>query len=488
MSERDVARRVGDGGGSTSRRLRATLAGVVLSIPIALVALGEARGGPEWIHPSAVAVAVLLVGLSFVAFGYYALPRSRIRAALVVVQLVITAGLVALMVRSRSVGLESEAHLYLFGAALAGYALAHPGTARLTPAQWVFAGCAAVVVGIFLDHAAALHPTTGSHRFVLWSATVMAASAFVLPRYVPVRATLWAIARLAALLVALGLPVYLVGDYAPFGLSVSHWRGTIVVPLLGAEVTVMRSAFPNPNTLGGVAFAGTLAAVVELHRRLSARSPLAVVSALVFACTAVGTFLSNSRSSMVAAAVAVGVYLAYVAGGPRAVPWTVLGAVGSVVAGLIAIRQGLVATDAAGRFHLWRASLRASLDAPTLTGLGVVGLSDVIAPYAGEYAGHSPHSSYLGMLLQAGLLGGVAYAVLIIGSVLRAVAIDRHAEERVAMLALAFGWAVHHLFESYTLFRVSTLSVLAALAVGYLLVPGEARVANDAGATPAHDG
>lgn len=470
--------------GSTGRALRATLSGVALSIPLALVALGEARGGPEWIAPWLVAVVVLLVGLPFVASGYYSSHRTPTRTVLFLGQLVITVGLVAVLVRSRSMGLESEMHVYLFGAALAGYALAHPGTARFAPAQWTFAGCAAVVVAVFLHHAATLHPTTGSHRFVLWSAVAMTASAFVLPRYVPARATLWAIARLAALLVALGLPVYVVGDYEPLGMSVSHWRGTIVVPLYGTEVAAMRSAFPNPNTLGGVAFAGTVAAVVELHRRLAARTPLALVSAILLACTAVGTYLSNSRSSVVAAAVAVGVYLAYALGGPRTVPWTVVGAVGGVVAGLVAIRRGLVGIDAAGRFHLWRASLLAFLDAPTLTGLGIVGLNEVIAPHAGEYAGHSPHSSYLAMLLRAGLLGGVAYAVLVAGSALWAAASIRTDADRVAMLALAFGWAVHQLFEAYTLFRVSTLSILAALAAGYLLVPGEPGAGVGDGATP----
>lgn len=39
----------------------------------------------------------------------------------------------------------------------------------------------------------------------------------------------------------------------------------------------------------------------------------------------------------------------------------------------------------------------------------------------------------------------------------------------VGMLAFAFGWAVHQLFESYTLFQWTIPAVLASLAVGYVL-------------------
>ncbi|WP_340674431.1 O-antigen ligase family protein [Natrinema zhouii] len=217
-----------------------------------------------------------------------------------------------------------------------------------------------------------------------------------------------------------------------------------------------------------MSFAGLVAGVIELHRSVVARRPLGASIAVALAgICGLGVFLSNARASMLAAAVAVAIYAAYVVGGRLTVPPLVIASILGAFGLLAGMYMNVIDISSSNRFELWSASLRAIQDGPLLFGHGSGPMSSVIQPYLNSDFSFSPHNAYLTVFLQAGFVGGFAYLGLVGGSI--AGGIINYREVNVAMLAFVVGWAIHQGLESYTLFRWSLGSVLATLAIGYLL-------------------
>ena len=344
----------------------------------------------------------------------------------------------------------------------------------------------AVMLFAIFTHLPALPAGSGGISYAMQAGFLLGLNLFVLPRYVSRDAFLWVVAVVSGVVMAASLPVYLVGEYALFGQPVRLWGTTFSPPLLGTELPFLQSVFGNPNGTGVLAFAGTVCAATAAHRAYMGDtwtpasidvpvSPLVVLGGLLTVVSGLGLFLSYSRTSWLATAVALGIYAATVSLGRDYLPHAVLAAGGAVVLFLLAIFLSILPVGTNGRFVLWGGGLRAILDAASLLGGGMVSSSEVIAPYIeGQYRGYSVHNSYLYMFLRAGLLGGAAYLLLTIGSVLDGAA--RRLDGEVGFVALAAGFAVHQLFESYTLYQFGIGSVLGALAVGYLIVDAPPRV------------
>jgi hypothetical protein len=91
-----------------------------------------------------------------------------------------------------------------------------------------------------------------------------------------------------------------------------------------------------------------------------------------------------------------------------------------------------------------------------------------MAPFApDQYQGTSAHNSYLVVLLRTGLVGVLGYLVLTVWSFVDAAFVRDRADPVMVGLVVAF--AVHQLFEAYTIIQYSLGAVLAGLAVGYLV-------------------
>ncbi|WP_252699792.1 O-antigen ligase family protein [Natronosalvus vescus] len=338
---------------------------------------------------------------------------------------------------------------------------------RYTRGQWTAVGCFAILAAVYFAHTLSYAPSSAQSRWPVWSLVVMAGSLVVIPRLIPERVFLWVLSRLAAVVVLLGLATYVVGDYTLWMLEVRQWSGSPSVPGIETDATILRSIFGNPNSLGVLAFTGFVAAAVECHRSVVARRPLgATVTAALAVICGLGLFLSNARASMLAAAVAIVIYAGNVVGGRRAVPVVVVATVLTIVGFLLGMYVGVIGISDSNRFDLWAGSLAAIRDGPLLFGYGSPP-GFIIEPYLGSGLSASPHNSYLSVFVRVGLVGGLAYLCLVVGAVVAGTL--RYREVDVAMLALAVGWAVHQLFESYTLFWWSPGAVLGTLAIGYLL-------------------
>lgn len=336
----------------------------------------------------------------------------------------------------------------------------------------------AVMLFAVFSHLPTLPVGSGGVSYAMQAGLLMGLNLFVLPRYVSRNAFLWTVAVVSGTLMAVSLPVYVVGEYAVFGQPVRLWGTTFALPLLGTELPFLQSVFGNPNGAGVLAFAGTVCAAAVAHRAFVDESvPLAALGVALALANGLALFLTHSRTSWLATALALGIYAASTYLGRDRLPHAVLAAGGALVLFLLAAFLSVIDIDANGRFVLWGGGLRAVLDATSLLGGGMVSSSETIAPYVeGQYEGFSVHNSYLFMFMRAGILGGVAYLVLTVGSVLDGAA--RRFDAEVPFVALAAGFAVHQLFESYTLYQFGIGSVLGALAVGYLIVDAPPKVGN----------
>jgi O-antigen ligase len=345
---------------------------------------------------------------------------------------------------------------------------------QYTRVEWGAIGCFAVFSGIYLAHTLSFDPSSSQSRWPVWAAVVMGVNLFVVPRLVPERVLLWFLARLAAITVLLGLVTYTAGEYTLWIFEINQFDSSPSVPGIDTDVTTLQSIFPNPNSFGLLAFAGFVASVVEFHRRAVARRPIGASLAIVLAgVCGLGVFLSNARAAMLASAVAAAIYGVYVVGGRLTVPPMAVVSVVGVLGLVVAMYSDVVDISSSGRFELWRASLGAIRDGPWLVGYGSGPAAPIIEPYLPDGASGSPHNAYLEVVLQTGVLGGIAYVGLVAGSIVNGLINYRNVN--VAVLALAIGWAVHQGFESYTMFRWSLGPALATLAFGYLVVRTEQR-------------
>lgn len=474
---RDWAKQV-EGEPNRFERAGRTIVALAFAGALAAVLLAWTTGSPEFLTGWRIATIYLLVCGVAVAHHWLFVddrPETR-RYAMVLLAMVL---LVEIVYRSASpgigLGISRSLELAIVFALVLIAGVGSLDRRTFTTAQWFFVGCVTVITAILLYHTLALPPEAAASRWPLWAVIVGVCNLLVVPRFVPERAVLWAIATLSGGAALAGLLAVISGEYTVLGLSVERTRGA---EAFGRELWGTRSVFTNPNTFGLLAFGGFAAAGIELYRSIEQgwRSNRALVTPGVWlppvaaaglvALTGIGLLLSYSRASWLAAVVFATIYLSYVVVGRSSVPFAVVAAVGGAVLATMAIYTGWLRADPARRFDLWRAGLEAIAAAPSALGAGHVSTSEFIEPYLDGSAA-TPHNGYLSITIRAGLLGGAAYAALVLGGILYRTLHYRTAN--VAMLALTAGWAVHHLFESYTVFHWTIPAVLSALSLGYLL-------------------
>lgn len=423
--------------------------------------------------------------------------------AIILLQGLFGLALAWIVIRQKEGGIPASGrglHVGLVFAAIAGFTLLATRTRAYLRANAVYLLGFLLVLGGYLYHVPGLAAGSGLAAFPVFSGVVFALGLLVAPRYVSRDDFLWLVAGLTGVLVVLGLAVYAVGAYGLGPMTVRLWDSPVVLVAVPTGVPAMRSVFANPNTLGLLSFAGAVGALVLLVDALTAdpghslgsRSPGAsparrvlrtAVAGVLLALGVTGVVLSGSRASVLAMTASAVVYLGAVFLGTTG-RRTAFGLVmAGIVAGLWAIAAGHVPIDTNYRLSLWRGSVEAVARSPSVLGYGMVSGADVIEPYLSEGTpGYSPHNSYLSTLIHVGLVGGVGYLLLTVGNVVDgAVGYPPDRQVDHGVLGLATGFAVHQLFESYSLFGFEVGSVLGTLAAGYLLA---SRVEFDLPAPP----
>lgn len=438
----------------------------VLAIGVALFAVGMAdeQGRRGWVQPTVLLLILILLLGAIIGQYLEALPWAD-RGAHVVY-------LFAVLGTVPALGRGGRAYLR----ANAGYVLAAGG-----------------VLGLYLFHAGTLSPVSGRAAYAIYTGVLFVMCLLFVPQYVSRNAFLWTVAGLSGVLVLVGLPVYVIGAYSFGPLPIRTWDATVGLAGVSTDIPVLRSAFPNPNTLGVLAFAGTVAALVLTvdgwrawrwtpNPTLLDPFPetssdphnlfVATVAGSVLALNAIGLLLSMSRAGMLATVAAGAVYFAWVYDGSRGLALGVATGLGGTLLLLWGIYAGLLPLSPSSRFQLWEGALTAIGESPAAFGHGIVATGEFIAPYvAGSASGHAPHNAYLSTVVKVGIVGGAAYLLLTVGNILDAAVGTATGVRPVspAALALSTGFVVHQVFESYSLYHHGLSAILATLAFGFLL-------------------
>lgn len=362
---------------------------------------------------------------------------------------------------------------------LFAFVLARDDLRSILPVMAPYLAAFGVVFMIFLYHAREFSASSGTGMFPVLAGIILAGNLFVIPRYVSEDAVYWSTTVIGVAGAALGLAAILIGDYSLWIFEVGTWDGTTTLPLLDRELPIVRSIFANPNTLGILLFPGTVAAYIATHRTLRLHPPLAIVSASAFSVLAAGLYLTNSRASILGAAVAIAVYTIAITD-RRLLPGALIGVGIGVPVFLALIYYSVLPIDSANRFELWRASLEAIRAEGTLLGEGIISTREAIEPYLAEGVGsYTSHNSYLSIFIRIGVIGGLGYVLLVLGPIVQG--LFEYDRVNVGMLSIAVGFAVHQLFEGYTLYQFGPGSIFGALVLGYVI----ASLAGEDGATPA---
>jgi hypothetical protein len=467
------------------------LGGLALLGVLGVSVLSVASGGPSWLTGRYVTAAMVLLGAAAIVGRFVAVSRrgfaSDLEPYLFAVQAVLSGLLLVVLYRSFSPGYglaeSRRVSTLVIWLLLVAVCVTARDPRRYRPVQWLALGCLATVTGIFFYHGLA-----GTTRVPFWFGAVMVVGIAVVPQYLSRTTFLWAANRYAAVVILLALPAYVLGEYTLFGLSFGFMR-SYTIPVVDYEVRAARSLYVNRNAFAVAAFGGFLAAVGEFHRAATSDRPVwtVVVPAALFGINALGLAISFGRVLWVVTPMAVGVYLAYLAWGRRAVPLAVVAGFAYLVVGIAAVHTGLapIGEDTPTRAERWYPAVAAILDDPSLLGEGFVNTTAYIAPYietakpffvenytASEAPG-SPHNAYLRTTIRAGLLGGLAYLTLVVSSLVSGAqeVRRRHGDATVAviLLALGVGFAAHQQFEAYSLYNYGSSTVLAVFVTGFLL-------------------
>lgn len=461
----------------------------------------NAKAGPEWLTIyHIVALELFFGGIGFAVYGYQVYGFDGRFGISVFTYLLSMLVLIGVVFQQSGPGFSAPgrgAKLALIALLLLFFVGVCPRQYSYIKRTWVYLLAFAVLFSIHLLHAVPLAPDSGSAGFPIAAGFMMGLNVFIIPRYVSRDAFLWGISLISSAVVLIGVPAYFIGSYEFLGMNVQLWGGTFTPLFMGGKLNALQSVFENPNTLGAVGFAGTVAAAMltvgqfprrndgggREDRRVRADGASASVlsfpfvlslglsffAGVLFVVSALGTYLSNSRASFLAIGVSLLLYFVYLMFGRRSLPYAVTGLIGAVL--LFLLLLPVIGISATGRFALWSGAIEAVLNEPSLLGQGIVDPGEFIEPYVeGSASGYSPHNSYLSILIRSGWLGLGVYLLIIVGSLLAGAL--RYKQVDVPALVLALGFAVHQIFEVYSLFQDSIMAVTASLVFGYLILNG----------------
>ncbi|WP_227356248.1 O-antigen ligase family protein [Haladaptatus salinisoli] len=328
----------------------------------------------------------------------------------------------------------------------------------------------ATVLGVYFFHLDRMAAGSSQAVYVVFVTLLFGMNLFFIPRHVSRDIFLWSVSLASTFAVGLGLPAYVLGEYQVSWFQIRLFASQFTPPLLGAKFHYLQSIFENPNTLGGLAFAGAFAALVlageSVRRKSFSLVPIAGVMVVV---NGIGLYATYSRASWLAFALAAAIYVAYIGLGRRTAAYSTIVFIGLLILFFVGMFLSLVPIEPHGRFALWEGGLRAVLSAQGPFGYGIVPEDELIAPFVPDpnFRGYSPHNSYVVIFIHTGIVGGFAYLVLMFGSITEGLL--RYDRVDFPMLAFAVGVVAHHMFEAYTMVNVAIASIISALVFGYLI-------------------
>jgi O-antigen ligase len=246
--------------------------------------------------------------------------------------------------------------------------------------------------------------------------TFTSANFYLIPSLIDFDRFLHITSRIGAIVVLIGLLPYF-GFPTKIGfLDISFWEPFSRVNYgeqwrsffenTASGIYVLTSVFVNPNQLGGLSLVGAIAALGEWRRSKSYFIiPIILINTL-------GLVLSRYRAGWFAFLAAVGLYFAYRIAGRKGLLFATVGGISaiglilSMMFSLIPSPEVLTEITLGDRRKLWAASIR-ELENRPLLGHGFLGVQEIVG---------NPHNSYLRIFAGFGVIGGMSYLLLVVGT------------------------------------------------------------------------
>lgn len=292
---------------------------------------------------------------------------------------------------------------------------------------------------------------------------------FLLPRITKFWNFAHIVVGIGGIITLIGLPT-LVGMNLDLGLlSVAPSENIFYSPpLISRRIPVLNSVFVDSNFMGEFMMVATVCAVALVDRyRSRATIGLLLLNGL-------GLYLTQSRATIAATVLGVsvivafhslnryGFYLFTIVGG-------VVGLVAApIVLGIIPGPSFIPTPDLSGRIELWHAAVEAFHQRP-LVGYGAGNTIEPLREHVvSRLAGTATHNSYVRMFVTTGIFGGTAYVGLVLYVLFRQL-VNLQSKASVAIAGLLVATMVDQFFLSFTIFGISSPSVIASLVIGYSL-------------------
>lgn len=315
-----------------------------------------------------------------------------------------------------------------------------------------------ILSGIFIYHTV-ISPTIDSAVRTPVFIFVVFFNLFVIPRFVNLRTYTLTVACLSSVLVFIGLPTVVFGEVSLFGFSIKPWTNSFRV--FGIELFMLNSVMYNSNPFSQFVGIGLISSVWLVAQRAS----LPRMSLL--GLTAVGLFLSQSRGAILAVGIGLSLYISSMILGMKWLKLSTTGVLIGAVCGMVVLLMfpSLFDISLTGRRYLWLAAIEAGGMSPLL-GTGPGQTAEMLRPYLPvEYKGAVVHNSYLRMLVTTGILGTASYLFIHL-DVLRQLLIRGTTNEEAAIVCIIITGMVMQMFESFSLFGISSTSIIVSISVG----------------------
>lgn len=281
------------------------------------------------------------------------------------------------------------------------------------------------------------------------------------------------VSRIAAAVVIVGFPAAIVLSFFPLHqytlgpFLITHASSSIsTFSLPIGEITVypMQSFLSNQNFVGMFVLVGAITSLTEIQQ--GTRRDI-----VCFAICALGVLMAYARTTILALLICVSLYAVFCLGGHTLLRLaTGLGVCGGVlitgiVFGVIPGPDFLRHLNLSGRRSIWAAVIKAFSQRPFI-GYGRTATLDILEGLIVGYPPRVTHNAYFWMLLQTGLIGGVAF-IYVIGKTILQTARSFSDHQSVAVFILLVGISTVMLFEDFVLLGVKSSSLLAGMSLGY---------------------
>jgi O-antigen ligase len=275
----------------------------------------------------------------------------------------------------------------------------------------------------------------------------------IIPHIISFRDMTFIVGRYAAGLALVGVLPYL-GIKSLFGVfDLSLWGADLY---LYPTLQPITSIFSNPNALGFVLLVGAIAAVIETSYSLR-RAP-----AILVILNSVGLLFTNYRTGWVVFAIIISLYIVYVVFGREM--YTIAAAGGLAMFSVVLLMMfdllpgpvWLKELSLNGRRLLWQNTVTAIERSPII-GLGFGDYTEVV---------RNPHNSYLRMLLELGIGGGVVYTVIILQT-LRQSTREAINWNTLGISLYLIGFFFVQMMNSLTFIGISFHSAFISIMIGY---------------------